>query len=99
MKSSLFLMLALLLISLLMRCTPATRETEHWLISAPAGTAYTQINRDSVTILPNGRLLTPRGKTIQVAPHPYGLVLSPDGSTVVTANSGTAPLSISIIRH
>ena len=34
-----------------------------------------------------------------VAPHPYGLTLSPDGNTAVTANSGTSPLSITIIRN
>jgi DNA-binding beta-propeller fold protein YncE len=39
----------------------------------------------------------PRGTQVKVAPHPYGLALSPDGSTVVTSNSGTHPFSISII--
>ncbi|PYV23859.1 MAG: hypothetical protein DMG27_14485, partial [Acidobacteria bacterium] len=34
---------------------------------------------------------------VKVAPHPYGLALSPDGKTLVTANSGTAPFSFSII--
>ncbi len=54
-------------------------------------------------MLPNGRFITPRGQQIQTAPHPYGLILSPDrdggpGQTVITANSGTAPFSISILR-
>ncbi|MBI1983279.1 MAG: hypothetical protein HYS61_03680, partial [Acidobacteria bacterium] len=49
------------------------------------------------TILPNGRLLTPVGRHVKVAPHPYGLALSPDGKTLVTANSGTSPFSFSII--
>jgi hypothetical protein len=34
----------------------------------------------------------------QVAPHPYGLTLSMDGSIAVTANSGTNPISISILK-
>jgi len=34
-----------------------------------------------------------------VAPHPFGLTLSPDGSTIITANSGVGPFSISIIRN
>ncbi|MBC7572237.1 MAG: hypothetical protein H7319_21280, partial [Spirosoma sp.] len=33
------------------------------------------------------------------APHPYGLVVSPDGKTVITANSGINPFSISILRN
>ncbi len=54
-------------------------------------------------MLPNGRYITPRGTQIETAPHPYGLILSPDrgdgaGQTVITANSGTAPFSISILR-
>ena len=34
---------------------------------------------------------------MKVAPHPYGLALSPDGKTLVTVNSGTHPFSASIV--
>ena len=34
---------------------------------------------------------------VKVAPHPYGLALSPDGKTLVTLNNGVAPFSISIL--
>ena len=64
---------------------------------APAGDRPARIDPAGETILPNGRLLTPRGKQVKVAPHPYGLALSPDGKTLVTANSGTNPFSVSII--
>jgi len=50
-------------------------------------------------VIPNGRIITPYGKSVEVAPHPYGLTLSPDGTVAVTANSGTAPISISIIKN
>ncbi len=49
-------------------------------------------------MIPNGRYISPAGKSIVTAPHPYGLTLSPDGNIAVTANSGTSPLSITIIR-
>ena len=68
------------------------------MLSAPAGERPTQINKSGITIIPNGRLITPVGKTITVAPHPYGLAISNNGNIAVTANSGTRPLSISIIR-
>jgi YVTN family beta-propeller protein len=68
-------------------------------LSAPAGKLTTQINRSGRTVIPNGRFLTPYGKSVQVAPHPFGLVLSPDGTVAVTANSGTSPISISIIKN
>jgi YVTN family beta-propeller protein len=68
-----------------------------WMASAPAGERYTSINKEGETILPNGRVITPTGKQITVAPHPFGLILSPDGKTIITANSGVGPFSISII--
>jgi DNA-binding beta-propeller fold protein YncE len=69
------------------------------LLQAPAGTRPVRINPAGETVLPNGRLITPLGKHVKVAPHPYGLALSPDGRTLVTANSGTAPFSFSILTE
>lgn len=70
-----------------------------WIVSAPAKKEFTKIDLNGKTIIPNGRFITPLGKQIFTAPHPYGLVLSPDGNTSVTANSGTGPLSITIIKN
>jgi DNA-binding beta-propeller fold protein YncE len=64
---------------------------------APAGNRPAQIVPRGETVLPNGRLVTPQGVEVNVAPHPYGLALSPDGKTLVTSNSGTWPFSASII--
>ncbi|MBA4058230.1 MAG: hypothetical protein C0490_26170, partial [Marivirga sp.] len=62
-----------------------------------AGDRYAKIDREGTTVIPNGRLITPTGKQITVAPHPFGLTLSPDGKTIITSNSGVGPFSISII--
>ena len=70
-----------------------------WLITAPAGNEFTHIDTTGKTVIPNGRFITPAGKSIFTAPHPYGLALSPDGNIAVTANSGIRPLSITIIRN
>ena len=69
------------------------------IISSPSGSRYTQINKTGKTVIPNGRYITPYGKSVDVAPHPFGLTLSPDGTIAVTANSGTSPISISIIKN
>ena len=69
-----------------------------WIISAPSGNKLTKIDKKGETVIPNGRYITPAGKSIITAPHPYGLTLSPDGNIAVTANSGTNPLSITIVR-
>lgn len=66
---------------------------------APAVTQYCRISQDGVSVLPNGRLLTPRGRQVRVDPHPYGLTLSADGKTLVTVNSGTKPFSFSILKN
>jgi YVTN family beta-propeller protein len=64
---------------------------------APAGNRPAEIIPGGTSILPNGRLITPQGVQVKVAPHPYGLALSPDGKMLVTSNSGTWPFSVSII--
>lgn len=69
------------------------------IVSAPSGDEYVKIDPKGKTVIPNGRYLTPAGKSYIVAPHPYGLVLSNDGNIAVTANSGTSPLSISILKN
>jgi DNA-binding beta-propeller fold protein YncE len=66
-------------------------------LRAPAGVRPVKIVTDGETVLPNGRLIWPLGRHVKVAPHPYGLALSPDGTTLVTANSGTNPFSVSIL--
>jgi len=69
------------------------------VVSSPSGSLYTQINKKGKTVIPNGRFITPFGRSIEVAPHPFGLTLSVDGTVAVTANSGTSPISISIIKN
>lgn len=77
----------------------ARTRVDRFLLQAPARERPAQINTDGTTILPNGRLLTPRGRQIRVAPHPYGMTLSADGKVLVTVNGGTAPFSLTVIRN
>jgi len=92
---SLFLIAGTIII--LSGCTGSRQNP--YILSAPAGSLYTSIKKDGVTVIPNGRLLTPAGVNLTVAPHPFGLALSNNGDIAVTANSGVRPLSISIINH
>jgi YVTN family beta-propeller protein len=96
-KNILYILLAIFFTG----CSDTNQRTARslWIISAPAGSEYTNINEKEKTVLPNGRYITPYGKSIITAPHPYGLTLSRDGNVAVTANSGTSPLSITIIRN
>ena len=46
-------------------------------LEAPAGDRYAKIDPAGETVLPNGRLLTPAGRQIPTAPHPFGLARPP----------------------
>ena len=90
-------LLTVISILIIMNCGKQAEDI--WIVSAPAAGQYTSIDHGGTTVIPNGRLISPPGLLKVVAPHPYGLTLSPDGSVAVTANSGVAPFSISIIRN
>lgn len=92
-------LLLIVILSFVTACDFITKNDSLWIISAPAGSEYAKIDKAGKTVIPNGRLVTPAGKSILTAPHPYGLALSPDGNIAVTANSGISPLSITIIRN
>ncbi len=72
---------------------------QNYKIEAPAGKLPAMKKDNGISVIPNGRLVTPMGKLIATAPHPYGLTISPDGNTAVTANSGVRPFSITIIHN
>ena len=74
-------------------------QLPNYVISAPAGDEYVTIKKDGKTVIPNGRYISPLGKTHMVAPHPYGLAISSDGNIAITANSGTSPISINILKN
>jgi YVTN family beta-propeller protein len=95
--------ISLLFVSGLLAACSTTKNRDawshYWKISAPADTRYCSIDSVGESIIPNGRVVKPMGKTIRIAPHPYGLALSADGSVAVTANSGNRPFSVSLIRQ
>jgi DNA-binding beta-propeller fold protein YncE len=73
-------------------------------LSAPAGTLpatmHVPIDGFDAAVIPTGRILTPAGTELSIgAPKPYGLALSPDGSTLITTNNGVGPFSVTLIRN
>ncbi len=65
-------------------------------MSAPARERVAT-NNPTAPVLPNGRLLWPRGRHVKIAAHPFGITLSPDGKTLLASCSGTEPFAISIL--
>lgn len=71
---------------------------------APAGdrpaTRSTPIDGYDAAILPNGRIVTPVGRELQIqAPKPFGLAVAPDGQAAITTNSGSTRFSVTLIKN
>jgi YVTN family beta-propeller protein len=64
--------------------------------SAPAG-LRPAARRAGASILPGGRVVAPYGDEYPIGPGAFGLAISPSGRTVVTANSGPARYSLTIL--
>lgn len=96
---SLFALTTVILLAACQTPKPIQSNSATWLVSSPSGDRYCQIDPAGETILPNGRIIKPMGNTLRIAPHPFGLVLSPDGTVAVTANSGNRPFSITILDN
>ena len=77
---------------------PPTPSPAKLLLETPAGERFAHIDRGGETVLPMGRLLTPTGRQIDTAPHPFGMALSADGSVLVTVNGGVGPFSLTVVR-
>jgi YVTN family beta-propeller protein len=90
-------LLLLLLLPLWHGCN-TSRKTNVQIVEPPAVDRYCTLNPAGETIIPNGRIIRPMGQTIRIAPHPFGLTLSPDGTVAVTANSGNRPFSVTIVK-
>ena len=99
MKIPAFFALSTLLFAACQSSKSSLQPFHKWRIEPPAGDRYCQINPAGETIIPNGRVIKPMGNTVRIAPHPYGLALSPDGSVAVTANSGNRPFSITMLQN
>ncbi len=65
-------------------------------LSVPAGERLAT-NDPQAPVLPNGRVITPRGRHVKIAAHPFGLALSPDQQRLIASCNGTEPFAVSII--
>ena len=61
-------------------------------LQVPGRNKATFINKNGVSILPSGRLLSPAGKLSQITNDPFGLTISPDGKKAVSLHNGVLTL-------
>ncbi len=65
--------------------------------SAPAGSRPAIHRPGAASILPGGRVIAPIGHQYVTGPGPFGLAISPNGRTVVSANSGPERFSLTFL--
>ncbi|MCE9558133.1 MAG: bifunctional YncE family protein/alkaline phosphatase family protein [Armatimonadetes bacterium] len=68
---------------------PTPVQTARPYLHMPSVTTFAQQDPAGLTILPEGRWLTPAGTATPVARNPYGMALSPDGSQAFVASEGS----------
>ncbi|WP_158633607.1 bifunctional YncE family protein/alkaline phosphatase family protein [Tautonia sociabilis] len=56
-------------------------------LQPPGRNAFCRIDPNGISVLPSGRLVRPVGAVASITSDPFGLGLSPDGSTVVTIHN------------
>ncbi len=66
--------------------------------AAPAGTRTAMRRPGAESILPGGRMIAPLGRQYGTGPGPFGLAISPDGKTVVSANGGPQRYSLTVLE-
>ena len=66
--------------------------------SAPAG-IRPALRKPASSILPGGRIISPLGDQFPTGAGPFGLLVGPSARTVVTANGGPGPNSLTVLDH
>lgn len=67
---------------------PAAAQHSYPILSVPGTADYARIDTAAKSVLPSGRYLTPAGQTIRITHDPFGMAVSPDGTTTVTLHDG-----------
>ncbi len=65
----------------------------------PAGERPAARRPGAESILPGGRMIAPLGKQYLTGPGPFGLAISPNGKTVVTADGGPNRYSLTVLEQ
>jgi DNA-binding beta-propeller fold protein YncE len=81
--------LTIFLILILVSC-----DKKHMVstLQVPGMDRYCGINTDGESVIPNGRVIKPCGEFVRIAPDPFGLALSPDGSLALSVHNNLLTL-------
>ncbi len=63
-------------------------QHQYSVLTVPGINEYAHIDTAGASVLASGRHITPAGATIRITHDPFGMAISPDGSTIVTLHNG-----------
>jgi len=69
------------------------------LAQMPAGNQPASRSDSGTSVLPGGRYITPLGEQFFTGPGPFGLVISPSGQFVVTADGGPNRYALTVLDN
>lgn len=81
--------LPLFLIVLLVACD---KQQTISTLQVPGRDSYCNIYPDGESVIPSGRIVNPYGSFVRIAPDPFGLTLSPDGSLALSVHNNLLTL-------
>jgi DNA-binding beta-propeller fold protein YncE len=61
-------------------------------LQVPGRDQYCKIDPDGESIIPSGRFIKPYGEFVRIAPDPFGMVISPDGSIALAVHQNSLTL-------
>ncbi|HBC79422.1 MAG TPA: phosphoesterase [Bacteroidales bacterium] len=81
--------LSVILMSLVLSCNDKPVVTT---LQVPGINRYCEVNIRGESVIPSGRLVKPYGDFVRIAPDPFGLALSPDGTLALSVHNNLMTL-------
>jgi DNA-binding beta-propeller fold protein YncE len=77
-----------ILTAILLSCLSIRAQKPYSILTVPGVNEYARLDTAGPSVLASGRLITPAGATIRITHDPFGMAISPDGTTTVTLHNG-----------
>ncbi len=82
----------LCLLLFIILCISCTEREKVNVLQVPGYDRYCRVDPEGESVIPNGRIVKPAGTFIRIAPDPFGLTLSPDGSIALAVHNNALTL-------
>ncbi len=79
-------LLLVVLVALFHGCSRPNRPVK--VLQVPGKDQFCHLDAKGISILPSGRYVTPAGDLLRITHDPFGMAISPDGSTCITLHNG-----------